>query len=191
MEVPTVWPMTQLSIWSSNVVAGRSLERLSCFGSKRSSWETVSCYLLLQQWVLNCTRSIWDLLQLEAGPRRTPYYIYDLSSLLLGDFTRWKKEVFDLISTNLLLRRFPFVRTDQPDHFRHKENSSFNQNYPVRSVKSYLHTRRRWFFSKAFGKNYLPIFKLAGPAGQIWQMENTLITLKWKMVQPSLKPLDI
>ena len=66
------------------------------------------------------------------------------------------KEVFDLISTNLLLRRFPFVRTDQPDHFRHKENSSFNQNYPVRSVKSYLHTRRRWFFSKAFGKTICP-----------------------------------
>ena len=31
-----------LSSWSITVVAGRPLERLPCFGSQRSSWETVS-----------------------------------------------------------------------------------------------------------------------------------------------------
>ena len=101
------------------------------------------------------------------------------------------KEVFDLISTNLLLRRFPFVRTDQPDHFRHNENSSFNQNYPVRSVKSYLHRRRRWFFSKAFGKKLFAHFQ-TGWSGRpdLTNGKNPYYS-KMKMVQPSLKPLDI
>ena len=34
------------------------------------------------------------------------------------------------------LGRFPFVRTDWPDHSRRKEISLFNQNSPARSVKS-------------------------------------------------------
>ena len=35
-----------------------------------------------------------------------------------------------------ILGRFPFVRTDRPDHSSRDENSTFNQNYPARSVKS-------------------------------------------------------
>ena len=31
--------------------------------------------------------------------------------------------------------RFPFVRTDRPDHSRNNENFTSNQNYPARSVK--------------------------------------------------------
>ena len=34
------------------------------------------------------------------------------------------------------LGRFPFVRTDRPDHSRRNENFTSNQNYPTRSVKS-------------------------------------------------------
>ena len=30
---------------------------------------------------------------------------------------------------NIVLGRFPFVRTDRPDHSSHKENFTFNQNY--------------------------------------------------------------
>ena len=36
----------------------------------------------------------------------------------------------------LVLGRFPFVRTDRPDHSRRSDNFSFNQNSPARSVKS-------------------------------------------------------
>ena len=51
-----------LSSWSINVVFGRPLERLLCFGSQSVSWETVS-FLLLQQWPLNCSRRIWRLVE--------------------------------------------------------------------------------------------------------------------------------
>lgn len=40
-----------------NVVAGRPNERLPCFGSQRSSWGTVS-FFLLQQWPPKCSRRI-------------------------------------------------------------------------------------------------------------------------------------
>ena len=40
-----------LASWSINVVFGRPLERLLCFGSQSISWETVS-FLLLEQWPL-------------------------------------------------------------------------------------------------------------------------------------------
>ena len=36
------------------------------------------------------------------------------------------------ISTRADCRRFPFVRTDRPDHSRHNENFTFNQNYLAR-----------------------------------------------------------
>ena len=32
------------------------------------------------------------------------------------------------------LGHFPFVRTDQPDHFRRNDNLTLNQNYPSRSI---------------------------------------------------------
>ena len=34
-----------------------------------------------------------------------------------------------------LLGHFPFVRSDWPDHSRHNENFTFNQNYPATFVK--------------------------------------------------------
>lgn len=46
-----------LSSWSMNVVAGRPNEHLPCFGSQRSSWGTVS-FFLLQQWPPKCSRRI-------------------------------------------------------------------------------------------------------------------------------------
>ena len=36
------------------------------------------------------------------------------------------------ISTRADCRRFPFVRSDRPDHSRHNENFTFNQNYLAR-----------------------------------------------------------
>ena len=41
-----------------------------------------------------------------------------------------------MVRTDENLRALPFVRTDRPDHSRRDENSTFNQNYPARSVKS-------------------------------------------------------
>ena len=52
-----------LSSWSTNIVAGRSLQRLPHFGSQRSSWKTVS-FLLLQQWVINLSLRIWRLFEI-------------------------------------------------------------------------------------------------------------------------------
>ena len=49
------------------------------------------------------------------------------------------------------LGRFPFVRTDRPGHYRRNENFTFNQNYPARSVKSYIACRKEMFFF--FSKN--------------------------------------
>lgn len=46
------------------------------------------------------------------------------------------------------LGRFPFVGIDRPDHFRRNENFTFKQNYPARSVKSYIACRKGFFFSK-------------------------------------------
>ena len=58
------------SSWSTNVVAGRPLERLPSFWSQRRSWEKIS-FLLLQQWPLNCSRCIWRLVEIGAeGPHR-------------------------------------------------------------------------------------------------------------------------
>ena len=49
-----------------------------------------------------------------------------------------QNEIHVVISSedNPLLGRFPFVRTDRPDHFRRNENFTFDQSYPARSVKS-------------------------------------------------------
>ena len=44
-----------LSSWLITVVAGRPLERLPCFGSQRSSWETVS----LERSFKNGESSLW------------------------------------------------------------------------------------------------------------------------------------
>ena len=74
---------------------------------------------------------------------------------------------------------FPFVRTDRPDHFLRNENFTFNQNYPARSVKSYIACRKEIFFLLFFfffSKNSWerPISYLGqndwsghGPAGQL------------------------
>ena len=69
------------SRWSTNVVAWCPLERLLCFGSHRSSWETIS-FLLLQQWPLNCSRRIWRLAAL------IPSVKYGLSLLLVLFFAQ-------------------------------------------------------------------------------------------------------
>ena len=37
---------------------------------------------------------------------------------------------------DLILGRFPFVRTERPDPSRRNENFTINQSYPTRSVKS-------------------------------------------------------
>ena len=45
------------------LLLGAPFECLPCFGSQRSSWETVS-FLLLQQWPLNCSQHIWRLAEI-------------------------------------------------------------------------------------------------------------------------------
>ena len=76
------------------------------------------------------------------------------------------------------LGRFPFVRTDRPDHFRN-ENFTFNQNYPARSVKSYIACRKEMFFfsAKTLGKSLFHgqnDWSGHVPAGQLWLLESAL-----------------
>ena len=44
--------------------------------------------------------------------------------------------------------RFPFVRTDRPDHSRRDLYFLFNQHYPARSVKLYIAGTKEMVFSK-------------------------------------------
>ena len=61
--------------------------------------------------------------------------------------------------------RFPFVRTDRPDHFRRDLYFLFNQHYPARSVKLYIAGTKEMVFSKKklLEKVYF-IVKMTGPA---------------------------
>ena len=54
---------------------------------------------------------------------------YRFASLRTNDRSFSKDETWNL-------GRFPFVRTDRPDHSRRNGNFTFNQDYPTRSVKS-------------------------------------------------------
>ena len=54
---------------------------------------------------------------------------------------------------------FPFVRTERPDHSRHIENFTFNQNYPSRSVKSWIVCTKEMVFSKNSWKKLLSLSK--------------------------------
>ena len=44
--------------------------------------------------------------------------------------------------------RFPFVRTDRPDHYSRDLYFLFNQHYPARSVKLYIAGTKEMVFSK-------------------------------------------
>ena len=46
------------------------------------------------------------------------------------------------------LGRFPFVRTDRPDHSSRDLYFLFNQHYPARSVKLYKASTKEMVFSK-------------------------------------------
>ena len=46
------------------------------------------------------------------------------------------------------LGRFPFVRTDRPDHSSRDLYFLFNQHYPARSVKLYIASTKEMVFSK-------------------------------------------
>ena len=70
--------------------------------------------------------------------------------------------VVDQWASNAVLGRFPFVRTDRPDNSRRNKDFTFNQYYPVRSVKSLIvYTKENVFQQKLLGKAYF-IFKLTG-----------------------------
>ena len=63
------------------------------------------------------------------------------------------------------LGRFPFVRTNRPDHSSQNENFTFNQNYPARSVKSLIVcTKEMVFQQKLLEKSTFFIVKMTGPA---------------------------
>ena len=87
-----------LSSWSINVVSGRPLERLLCFGSQSVSWETVS-FLLLQQWPLNYRRRFWRLIE-TGGKSLLDVWSLQLmftvacSSLISIDFPKELFEIF-------------------------------------------------------------------------------------------------
>ena len=59
------------------------------------------------------------------------------------------------------LGRFPFIRTDQPDHPSQNKNFTFNQNYPVRSVRSQLAYTKEMVFQQ---NSWNFIVKMTGPA---------------------------
>ena len=50
--------------------------------------------------------------------------------------------------------RFPFVRTDRPDHSRRDLYFLFNQHYPARSVKLYIAGTKEMVFSKKKKNSY-------------------------------------
>ena len=62
------------------------------------------------------------------------------------------------------LGRFPFVRTDRPEHSCSNDNFPFNQNSPARSVKSWMaSTEETVFQQKLLEKAYF-VIKLTGRA---------------------------
>ena len=75
---------------------------------------------------------------------------------------------------------FPFVKTDRPDPSSRNKNFTFNQNYPARSVKSWMVCTKKivFFFSaKTLRKSrfhFQTDWSGSGPAGQFWQMESAL-----------------
>ena len=66
--------------------------------------------------------------------------------------------------------RFPFVRTDRPDHSRRDLYFLFNQHYPARSVKLYIAGTKEMVFSKkTVGKSLFhrqDDWSVHGPADQ-------------------------
>ena len=56
-----------------------------------------------------------------------------------------KKKSLSLFVWKVHQGRFPFVRTDRPDHSRRNDNFTFNQNSPSRSDQ----TRELWSFRAA------------------------------------------
>ena len=66
---------------------------------------------------------------------------------------------------SFVLGRFPFVRTNRPDHSSQNENFTFNQNYPAKSVKSLIVcTKEMVFQQKLLEKSTFFIVKMTGPA---------------------------
>ena len=62
------------------------------------------------------------------------------------------------------LGRFPFVRTDRPDHSRRNDNFPFNQNSPARSVKSWIACTEETVFQQKLLEKANFIIKLTGRA---------------------------
>ena len=76
---------------------------------------------------------------------------------------------------------FPFVRTDQPEHFCRNLNFLFNQHYPARSHKLYIAgTKEMVSQQKPFGKSYF-IVKMTGPVmvqpASSWLLDSALCLL--------------
>ena len=73
---------------------------------------------------------------------------------------------------------FPFVRADWPDHFNHNENFTFNQNYPVRSVRSQIaYIKEMVFQQKLLEKSMFHCqndLSSYGTASQFWLLEGVL-----------------
>ena len=83
----------------------------------------------------------------------------------------WKQ----FLCLNISLRRFPFVRSDRPDHSSHNENFTVNQNCQSDPKQQ---AQRKWCFNKSYWKKVFFIVKMTGagcgPAGQFWFLESAL-----------------
>ena len=99
-----------------------------------------------------------------------------------------------ICSDSFVLGRFPFVRNDRPDHSRRKENCTFNQNYPSRSIKSYITCRKDVVFhQKLLGKAYFMV-EMTGPAmiqpasSDFWKAPIEYGQVTWIKVEGAMPP---
>ena len=70
------------------------------------------------------------------------------------------------------------VRIDHPDHSSQNENFTFNQNYPVESVRSQIACTEEMVFQRKLLEksvfHYQNDWSGYGPAGQFWHLESVL-----------------
>ena len=72
------------------------------------------------------------------------------------------------------LGRLPLVRIGRPDRSICKENSTFNQHCPTRSVYFYIVCIAVMVFERKLSKEAYFIFKMTGPTGQFGLLVSAL-----------------
>ena len=84
---------------------------------------------------------------------------------------------------NKTLRVLPFVKTDRPAPSRRNENSTFNQNYPAKSVKYWIVCTKKMVFPQKLLKrpfHFQTDWSSNGAAGKFWQMDWVPLASFWK-----------